>query len=212
MKAILLDFDGVVIRSMEDHYEGWRRALEEYGIEMSPEELYVLEGAALEELAVQFTRKYNLPAEEKFNILRKKRLYYDQIKKLEYYPHLIELLDWIREKNLKSGLVTGGDRGRVVEALENFGLQDRFDVIITADDVFQTKPSPEPYLKAAQTIEVEPGECVAIENAPLGILSARNAGMRCIAVATTLSPMYLKAADVVADNLEEVLKSLKKMY
>lgn len=212
MQAVLFDFDGVVVRSMEDHYEGWRKALEEYGIEMSPEELYIMEGAGVEELASQFTRKFNLPVEETPNIIRRKQLHYEQIKKIEFYPHLIDVFQWIQEKNMKTALVTGGESERVLSAVESFGLSDRFNVIVTANDVRYTKPSPEPYLHAAYLLGVEPKECVAIENAPLGIQSAKNAGMRCIAVATTLSPMYLKRADVVADNLEEVLGILKKMY
>jgi beta-phosphoglucomutase len=212
MQAVLFDFDGVIARSMEDHYEGWRKALQEYDIEMSPEELYIMEGAGVEELASQFTRKFNLPVEETPRIIQKKQLYYDQIKKIELYPYLIDVLQWIQEKELKAGLVTGGESDRVFDALDNFGLLNRFAVIITANDVQHTKPSPEPYLMAAHGLEVEPAECIAIENAPLGIQSAKNAGMRCIAVATTLSPMYLKMADVVADDLEKVLEILKKMY
>jgi beta-phosphoglucomutase len=212
MQAVLFDFDGVIARSMEDHYEGWRKALEEYGIDMIPEELYILEGAGVEELASQFTRKFNLPVEETPKIIQKKQLYYDQIKKIEFYPYLIDVFEWIKEKNLKTGLVTGGENNRVFDALENFGLSDRFEVIVTGNDVQHTKPSPEPYLMAAHELDVEPAECIAIENAPLGIQSAKNAGMRCIAVATTLSPMYLKMADVIADDLEKVLEILKKMY
>lgn len=212
MKAVLFDFDGVVVRSMEDHYEGWRRALEEYGIDMSPEELFVMEGAGVEELAGQLTRKFNLPFDEASKIIQKKRIYYDQIKKVECYPHLIDVLDWIQERELKTALVTGGDRSRVMEVLENFGLQDRFHTIVTADDVQLTKPSPEPYLKAARELDVEPAECVVIENAPRGIRSAKAAGMRCIGITTTLPRSFLKAADVIADDLLQVLDVLKKMY
>ena len=212
MQAILFDFDGVVIRSMEDHYEGWRRALEEYGIDMAPEELYLMEGSGIEELANQFTRKFNLPYDEAPNIIQKKRFYYDQIKKIEFYPNLINVTEWIKEKELKTALVTGGERYRVMETLENYGLADQFKVIVTADDVQYTKPAPEPYLKAAEILGVAPEECIVIENAPLGIRSAKNAGMRCIAVTTTLPRTFLKQADVITDNLEEVLDMLKRMY
>jgi beta-phosphoglucomutase len=212
MQAILFDFDGVVIRSMEDHYEGWRKALEEYGIDMAPEELYVMEGSGVEELANQFTRKFNIPHDEAPNIIRKKSFYYDQIKKIEFYPNLIDVLQWIKEKELKTALVTGGERFRVMETLENFGLAGQFNAIVTADDVEFTKPSPEPYLKAAEILNVEPKACVVIENAPLGIRSAKNAGMYCIAVTTTLPRKYLTHADVVTDSLEEVLTTLKRMY
>jgi beta-phosphoglucomutase-like phosphatase (HAD superfamily) len=126
MQAVLFDFDGVIARSMEDHYEGWRKALQEYDIEMSPEELYIMEGAGVEELASQFTRKFNLPVEETPRIIQKKQLYYDQIKKIELYPYLIDVLQWIQEKELKAGLVTGGESDRVFDALDNFGLLNRF--------------------------------------------------------------------------------------
>ncbi len=212
MRAVLFDFDGVIIRSMEDHFEGWRKALEDYGIEMSPEELFVLEGTGVEELAGQLTRKFNLPFDEAPNIIQKKRSYYEQIKKNELYPHLFDVIEWIEEKGLKVALVTGGNRDRVMETLESYGMLEHFPVIVTADDVFYTKPSPEPYLKAANLLDVEPSECVVIENAPLGIRSAKNAGMACIAISTTLPPSFLKEADVVTDNLYEVLEALKKMY
>lgn len=212
MRAVMFDFDGVIVKSMEDHYEGWRKALEEYGIEMPPEELYIMEGAGVEELASQITRKYNLPYDEVSNLLEKKRIHYEQIKKDELYPFLIELLEWVEQKELKTALVTGGERERVMHILGDFGLLEKFDVIVASEDVFYGKPSPEPYLKAAQLLGVEPQDCVVIENAPLGIRSAKNAGMTCIAICTTLPPSFLKEADVVTDNLQEVLNSLKKIY
>ncbi len=212
MRALLFDFDGVVVRSMESHYEGWRRALSEYGIDMSPEELYVLEGQNLETVANQIVRKYNIPYEETPRLIQKKQYYYDKIKKMESYPYLIDVLRWAKEKELKVALVTGSSREQVRQTLESFGLENYFDVIITADDVQYTKPSPEPYLKAAEQLEVQPDACVVIENAPLGIRSARSAGMRCIAITTTLPAPFLKEADVVVNNFQEVLEALKKLY
>jgi len=212
MKALLFDFDGVVIKSMEDHYEGWRRALEEYGIEMIPEELYVLEGQGVVEVAHQLTRKYNLPFDQAPQIIEKKCLYYDQIKKIEFYPYVTETLAWAKEKNLKMAVVTGGDRYRVEKALEDFGLLDYFDAIVTAEDVRQTKPSPEPYLLAASLLECQPADCIVIENAPLGIRSAKAAGMECVAVTTTLAPSFLKQADVVVRRFEQLLPVLKRLY
>ena len=212
MQAVLFDFDGVVVRSMEEHFEGWRRALAEYDIKMAPEELYVMEGSGLEELANQFTRKFNLPHNEATNIIKRKNFHYGQQKDAELYPDLRELLDWVVEKGLKSALVTGGYRERVVRTLEKYKLMDRFQVIITVDDVMFGKPSPEPYLLASELLGVDPKDCVVIENAPRGIISAKQANIICVAVTSTLSRMYLKEADVIADNLKEVLNILKRMY
>lgn len=212
MKAILFDFDGVVVKSMESHYQGWHKALEEYGIDMNPEELYLLEGQGVEEVASQLIRKFNLPTDLRPNIIEKKRFYFNQNKEVGVYPFLIETLDWARERELKTALVTGGDFERVKETLKNFGIDTYFDVIVTSSDVTHTKPSPEPYLMASKLLNVEPSDCIVIENAPLGIRSAKNAGMKCIAITTTLPPMFLKEADVVTDNFQEVLETLKKLY
>ena len=212
MKAILFDFDGVVVKSMEIHYDGWRKVLQEYGIEMSPEELYVLEGQGLEEVASELIRKFNLPSNERQKIIEKKEYFYNQNESAALYPNLIETMNWAKEKELKIALVTGSHFERVDEVLCNFGIETYFDVLVTSNDVYQTKPSPEPFLRAANLLEIDPTDCVVIENSPLGIRSAKSAEMRCIAITTTLPPMFLKEADVVADNFIEVLESLKKLY
>jgi beta-phosphoglucomutase len=212
MRAVLFDFDGVVVKSMESHYHGWQKALEEYGIDMSPEELYILEGQGVEEVASQLVRKFNIPAEERSNIIQKKRFYYDKVKKDELYPNFLDVVEWARQMELKIGLVTGGDRERVLKALQAYGIDSYFQVIVTSEDVMHSKPSPEPYLAAAQLLAVEPQDCIVIENAPLGIMSAKTAEMKCIAITTTLPSSFLKRADVVADNFHEVLEALRKLY
>ena len=212
MKAVLFDMDGVVVQSMEDHFEGWRKALADYGIEVMPEELYIIEGSGGQEIASQFTRKFNLPFDEADNIFRKKDEYYQEIKNTALYPNFFEIVRWVKEKELKTGLVTGGERPRVIDTLSELELSEQFDVVVTASDVRFTKPSPEPYLRAVADLQVEAEDAVVLENAPLGIRAARAAGMRCVAVSTTLPVKYLKEADVVTDNLYEALDALKRMY
>lgn len=212
MQAILFDFDGVIIQSMESHFEKWRKTLAEYQIDILPEELYVLEGAEEKELANQISRKFNLPYEEIPKIIQLSKHHSDSQETTALYPYLNELFEWIEEKGLKTALVTDSNRDRVIQILEKYNLVDKFKVLITADDVPLSKPAPDPYLMAAELLDVEPSECIVIENAPLGIVSAKVAGMRCIALTTTLGRMYLKQADVIADDLEEALVSLKKLY
>ncbi len=212
MRALLFDFDGVLVRSMEDHYQGWRKALAEYGIDMPSEELFVLEGQGLLAIANQIARKYNIPLEEAPLIIEKKRKYYEEIKKVEFYPNLIDVLNWAWEKGLQLAVVTGGQRERVVSTLEEFGLKNYFSAIVTSDDVQETKPSPEPYLTAARLLNVAPEQCVVIENAPLGIRSGKAAGMIVVAITTTLHSRHLREADVVVNNFKELLETLKKLY
>jgi beta-phosphoglucomutase len=212
MKALLFDFDGVLIQSMEDHYEGWRRALEKYGIDMNPEELFMMEGQGVKAVANEITRKYNIPVEDTSDIIKDKQNHYNTIKKIRFYPNLLDVLNWASEKQLKMGVVTGGTRSRVKEALESFGLMDYFKAIITSDDVSETKPSPRPYLIAATQLNVDAKDCIVIENAPLGIHSGKSAGMKVIGITTTLTAHHLRDADVVVSDFRELLRVLKKLY
>jgi len=212
MKAILFDFDGVLIQSMEDHYEGWRCALEKYGIDMNPEELYMMEGQGVKAVANEITRKYNIPMEYTSEIIKNKQEHYEQIKKIRFYPNLLDVLNWTKEKQLKMAVVTGGNRARVLEALESYGLIEYFQAIVTSDDVTETKPSPQPYLVAASQIDENSTDCVVIENAPLGIRSGKSAGMKVIGITTTLSAHHLREADVVINDFKELLIALKKLY
>ncbi len=212
MKAILFDFDGVLVQSMEDHFEGWQRALKKYDIEMKPEELYMMEGQGIRGVANEITRKYNLTIDETQEMIVNKQKHYEEIKKIRFYPNLLDVLNWAQEKNLKMAVVTGGNRNRVMETLDNFGLTGYFQAVVTSDDVSETKPSPQPYLLAADRLNEEAEDCVVIENAPLGIRSGKSAGMKVVGVTTTLNAVHLKNADVVVSDFRELLQALKKLY
>ena len=79
-----------------------------------------------------------------------------------------------------------------------------FDVIITGNDTDVGKPSPQPYLKAAKKLGIMPEDCIAVENAPIGIASARNANMYCIAICNTVDSSYLSGANEVVESIEQI--------
>ena len=79
---------------------------------------------------------------------------------------------------------------------------DRFEAIVTADDVRRFKPNPDPYLKALEKLKQEPEGCLVVENAPAGVQSAKAAGLTCYAVASTLPPPYLQASDRIFPSLK----------
>jgi len=99
--------------------------------------------------------------------------------------------------------VSGAGRARLTTTCGNAFLE-RFDVVITADDVRDGKPNPEPYLTAASRLQARPDECLVVENAPLGIRAAKGAGMDCVALTTTLDARFLTEADAVLATLGDV--------
>ena len=85
-----------------------------------------------------------------------------------------------------------------------------WEYALNTNGIHESKPSPEPYLKAAEKLVIIPRECLVVENAPLGIESAKNAGMTCIAVASTLEKQYLEGADKIVDCIIEINAILEK--
>ncbi|GAB4180680.1 MAG: HAD family phosphatase [Calditrichia bacterium] len=208
IKGILFDFDGVIVRSMEDHYEGWKRVFKDYDVDLRPHDLFLLEGQGVELVAAQMMEKYNIPMDQLDRIIQTKKIIYEEIKDLQIYPGLKEILDYLKQKNYRIGVVTGGDKKRVLNTLNHFSLTDYFSCIITADDVTHTKPHPEPFIKGAEALGLSPEECLVVENAPLGVESARKAGCKVAAITHTLSKDHLKNADWIIDKFEELKEIL----
>ena len=88
----------------------------------------------------------------------------------------------------------------------------KFDIVLSENDYEKGKPEPEPYLTAIKRLNLKPEECVVIENAPLGIESAKSAGAYCIALTTTLSREYLSKADVILNNHQELFHYIRHEF
>jgi sugar-phosphatase len=104
-------------------------------------------------------------------------------------------------------VVTSGSRYLATTRMRRFGVPMP-DVLVTADDVKRGKPDPEPYLKGAQLLRVNPAECVAVEDAPAGIRSAHAAGMKVISLPSTYSEGDLYEADAIVAGLRKIKVSL----
>jgi len=208
-KALLCDFDGVIGNTADDTWGAWSRAFAIYDIKISQEEYFLEEGRSSEEILRAFLKKENrnefiIPAilAEKDKILLAKT-------KANIFPGTKELFQWAKSAGIKVGVVSGGSKKRLSKP-EIQSEISAADILVTADDVSIRKPSPEPYLKAASLLNVHPNECLVIENAPLGIESAKRAGMPCIAITSTLPKKYLSNADIVVDNLLSALEVVKE--
>jgi beta-phosphoglucomutase len=95
----------------------------------------------------------------------------------------------------------------IIHVLEGVGLRGCFSAIVGAEDVTSSKPSPEPYLDAARRLGITPSACVAIEDSPWGLESARRAGLRTIGITHTYPAARLGSADVVVASLDEITEA-----
>ena len=120
-----------------------------------------------------------------------------------------EFLRCLKNKGYLLAIVTGTPMPQLKKILPA-KIQFLFDTIVTGDLVKKGKPYPDPFLKAAKDLNLKPSQCLVIENAPLGIRSAKAARMFCVAITTSLPKEYLQMADVVVDKLEDITGLIEK--
>lgn len=208
-KAILFDFDGVIGKTMNDNHRAWKNAFSLYEIIIEKNEYFLLEGMNTKKVAEYFLKKNDkkISATTIKKIIDFKEDYYIKNNRFSFYDGVLSLINTLKRKGYLLGLVSGASFVRISKTLDESFLR-KFDVVVTGDKVKESKPSPESYLIASKHLALNPSECVAIENAPLGIESAKRARMDCIAVCSTLSKKYLSKADKIIERVSLLLKEL----
>lgn len=205
-KGILFDFDGVLAETMGDFYQAWKAAFAHFGYSINEEEFYLLEGMKLFDVASIFCRKADIPMKEVENILAKKEAYYAKHHKFRFYPGVEHFITDLKRNGVPIAVVTAGMKERLIKTVPADFLAN-FEAIVSNETSGRGKPYPDPYLRGAADLKLNPDECIVIENAPSGISAAKSAGMYCIAVCSTLNRKHLKEADEIVDSFSGLSES-----
>ena len=128
-----------------------------------------------------------------------------QLSGLPVAPHLVEFLTQLREQQIAVGIVTGATRSAVEYILEKIALSQYFDLIVAGDDLLESKPEPEPYLLAARKLNLQPSECLAIEDNPIGIEAAKRAQILVVGI-SYIYPLHMlqRQANWTVDDVLEI--------
>ncbi len=177
IKAVLFDFDGVIVKSEDVH----RMTFIELMAMDIPAERWFREFAGTGSRKI-FKRLLDEKGQEKdVNGLVDERrdMFNDYVEqgRIPEMPGLTQFLDSLQSKGIKSAIVSGGHRGYIERLIGMLGITDRFAYIVSADDIPHRKPDPEPFLLAARELGVKPDECLVIEDSYSGCQAARAAGM-----------------------------------
>ncbi|MGA8617044.1 MAG: HAD-IA family hydrolase [Candidatus Sulfotelmatobacter sp.] len=194
--AILFDLDGVLIDSTRSVDRQWRAWAREQGID---EEKVIAIAHGVRSLEVIRAVAPHLNAEAEVRRLETREA--DDQVDVAVMPGAIELVDTIPDG--RWGVVTSGTRDLASARLRLGGLRVP-KILVTAEDVTNGKPHPEPYLRGAELLGIKPEECLVIEDAPAGIRAARGGGMKVIALASTYPASKLGEADAVALKLNRI--------
>lgn len=193
MKAFLFDLNGTMINDMQYHIEAWHRILNELGANLSQErvkqECYGKNDELLERI---FPGRFT--DEEKARMsMEKERAYQRAFKpNLELIDGLEDFLKQAHKAGVKMGICSAAITFNIDFVLDGTGTRAYFDAVVSADDVSESKPHPETFLKAAEILHMEPVDCIVFEDVPKGVESASNAGMEAVVITTMHRPDEFK--------------------
>ena len=206
IKAILFDLDGLMVDSEPHSLASWEAVLEERGVKLDQLTIESILGLRIDATARTLIDKFHLPdtVQELANAKTEYQITHlaGNVKPM---PGLLELLDEIDRRGMPKAIASSGIRRYVEAVLRANGLLERFNVIITGDQVAHGKPAPDVFLAAAHALNVEPQDCLVLEDAPTGVQAAKAAGMLCIAVPDHgVAKLDLSQADKVVTSLHDV--------
>ena len=216
LKAIFFDMDGVIYDSMGNHAIAWNKAFADLGVDFPLEQVYLNEGrTGSSTIQMCFAEKLGRRATEAeiLHIYAKKSEFFEELPKPVPFDGMKELMQRIKDAGIAIWVVTGSAQEQLLDGLCNdfAGLIEK-DRIVSAKDVRHGKPHPEPYLNALKKSGFAAAEVLVVENAPLGVESAKAAGIRTICINTGILAdqiLWSAGADAVVKEVKDLEKYLK---
>ena len=202
IKAVLFDFDGVVAQSEPLHYETFVETLAPLGIKIPYDRWYVdFAGTGSRSIMERLFKENHIDKNVDEFVEKRKKLYETYVKKgkLKITAGLVDFLDYLSSKKIRTAVVSGGHKSNIELVLSTMKLSDRFELIVSSDDLKAKKPDPYPYLYAAEKLGLNPSECLGIEDSLAGATSVVRAGMKLVVIDSPASSKISKYDVLIKD-------------
>ncbi len=207
-KALIFDFDGLIVDTELPDYESWQEVYRSHGCDLAVEKWGLIVGGTgasdfdphthLEELCGQ-----KLDREEVW--ISRRKQYLDSISEQPVLPGVLDYLDEAERLGLKLGLASSSPENWVRGHLARLGLYQRFAAVKTADDVTRTKPDPELYVAILDELRLKADQAVVFEDSPNGVKAASAAGIFTVAVPNKLTvQLPMVGANLRLNSLAEL--------
>lgn len=211
LKAVIFDLDGVIVSTDEFHYQGWKRMADEEGIYFDREINENLRGVSrMESLRIVLNRASKEYSDEEKVILadRKNAYYIELLEKLtpnDILPGALNLLRELIARNIKIAIASSSKNSPCI--LERIGLSCFFDAVADGNDIKNSKPDPEVFLLAARKLNIDPCDCVGVEDAVAGIDAILAANMKAVAVgyASAYPKAHYRVKDLTCIDIERLI-------
>ncbi len=205
IRALVFDFDGLILETETPAYESWAEIFREHGHELPLDRWHDYIGSdtgfdPAGHLAALVGEGFDRDATQKRRDARKNEL----VEALEVMVGVHDYIADARRLGLHLAVASSSSRAWVLGHLQRLGIEAHWDVVRCREDVVRTKPAPDLYLAAVDALGVAPSEAVAFEDSANGIAAAKDAGLLCVAVPNALTAgMDLSRADLRLATLAE---------
>jgi beta-phosphoglucomutase family hydrolase len=192
--AFIFDMDGTLADSMPFHVRTWTTLLAERGVRVSPEAFLRQTSGKTNPQIVEEILGIRMSAEELAAFEAHKEGQFRELYRPFLGPiaGLTEFLEASRAQGVAMGVATSACRANRDFILGGLGLESYFSAVVGVEDIRRSKPHPEIFLATSKRLGVPPGRCVIFEDAQVGLEAARRAGMRAVALTTSLSPAEIE--------------------
>lgn len=214
--GLIFDFDGLIVDTETARYYAWKEVIESYGVEV-PLSLWHqnigLPSEAFDPLEF-LKRSARGPVDKEAVRERKNAAFWAKMEGQSLLPGVREYLEEGKHRKMKLAICSSSPRRWVDSNLPRFGLEGVFDEIVTGSDAARIKPDPELYLKALELLDLAAENCIAFEDSPKGVESAKAAGIFCVAVPNPITAdSDLRGMDMKLNSLAELpLAELEKRF
>jgi len=213
LEAVIWDMDGVLLDSRPSHFKAWDAIFRKYKITANEHQLRRTFGMTNEQVIQHITDQ---PISEELcsRIGPEKDIIFQCFirDQAEFLPGVKKWLEAFRQNGISQALASSGSPGNIHVILKALGAESYFDLVVSGDGQ-PSKPDPFIFLKTADELKKIPLNCLVIEDSVAGVKAAKAAGMKCVAVTTTNFARKLADADMVLDNLTQlVTEKIQKLF
>lgn len=206
IRAIVLDFDGLILDTEEPIYRSWLEVYQAFGQVLPFERWVQTVGSTNTAFDPRRYLEERLGRPLSQDVLeRRLNRRTEMVLANQPLPGVIQRIDEARDLGLKLGVASSSSREWVSGHLDRLGILDRFDCLRCRDDVAHVKPEPDLYLAVVDCLGVVAAEAIAVEDSPNGVAAAKRAGMACVAVPNKITAQLdLSRADLVLNSLADL--------
>jgi beta-phosphoglucomutase len=201
INTILWDMDGVLVETSEAHYRSWLAAAAQFNFPFN-REFFLRHYGMNNTSTLRGVLGDDISPERIVEIggYKEMRFREDMKNSMELLPGVGDWLERFKQSGFRQAVASSGPSENIAFSVDATGIRGYFDALISCADG-PTKPDPWVFQEAARQLMAKPEECLVIEDTPNGIMAARNAGMRVLAVTTSNKAAALHSADLVVENL-----------